>query len=292
MRWLLGADLGTHDKGAMEAALWLAGSATEHSCGAVHVFEPARLSLLHSVTTAMAVEEARRELVNAAFRLGASNTFGHLDVVVADSVEDGLSHRAVTGGYDALLLGRAAPQSSDAVRRLGAVARRLLRRLPVAVAVVPPDVKAIGTGRIVLGTDLTASSAAAGRFASKLANELRRELVVIHVHEWAWRSPIFGAGGRIDLPSESRPASTGKDVARWVEAQGFRSVSSWNAEGPVADALNAFAREEDAPALVVGSRMLSLGDRVFTTSVGTNLAGLADRMVVVVPSTQPTENER
>lgn len=277
----------------MQAATWMARSAIGQSCDAVHVFEPVLRPLLRSVNADLAVETARRELVEAADRLGASNPFGHLDVVVADSAEDGLAHRAVTGGYDALLLGRAAPQSSDAMLRLGAVARKLLRRLPVAVAVVPPDVTAneIGTGPIVLGTDLTATSVAAGRFASQLANELRRELVVIHVHDREWRSPMFGAGGRIELPSVSRTASTGEDVARWVEDQDFRSVSSWCAVGPVADALIAFAREEDSPALVVGSRMLSLGQRVFTASVGTDLAGRADRMVVVVPSTQPPEKE-
>jgi len=240
----------------------------------------------------VAVVAARRQLVDAADRLGASNPFGDLDVVVADSADDGLADYAVTGGYDALILGRAAPQSSEAMLRLGAVARKLLRRLPVAVAVVPPDIKAneIGTGRIVLGTDLTANSIAAGRFASQLANELRRELVVIHVHDRAWPASMFGAGGRMELPSESRPARTGEDVAQWVEDQDLRSVSSFCVEGPVADALIVSAREEDSPALVIGSRMLSLGQRVFTASVGTDLAGHADRMVVVVPSTQPTEN--
>ena len=294
MRWLIGADLGTRSDGAMRAASWLVGSATGQRCDAVHVFEPALRPLLRSMNTDFAVETARRELVEAPQRLGMSSPFSHLDVAVADSAEDGLAHHAVTGGYDALLLGRAAPQASDAMLRLGAVARKLLRRLPVPIAVVPPDITttAIGMGRIVLGTDLTPASVAAGRFASQLANELQRELVVIHVHDWAWASSMFGAGGRIELPPESRPACTGEDVARWVEDHDFRPVSSFCVEGPVADALIAVARDEDAPALVVGSRMLSLAQRVFTASVGTDLAGRADRMVVVVPSTHPPDDQQ
>ena len=294
MRWLIGADLGMRSDGAMQAASWLASAATGQRCDAVHVFEPALRPLLRSVRVDFAVEAARRQLVDAANRAGASNPFGNLDVVVADSADDGRAHYAVTGGYDALILGRAAPQSSAAMLRLGAVARKMLRHLPVAVAVVPPDITAneIGRGRIVLGTDLTANSIAAGRFASQLAHELRCELAVIHVHDWAWPASMFGAGGRIELLPEPRHACTGEDVARWVEDQDLRPASSFCVEGPVADALIATARDEDSPALVVGSRMLSLAQRVFTASVGTDLAGRADRMVVVVPSAQPTESGR
>lgn len=286
MQWLVGADLGVRSGGAMQAATWLARPAHAQTCDVVHVFEPALRPLLRKVMTEESVAATRRELVASIAGLGLPQPFRYIDVVVADSPEAGLAHHAVTGGHDVLLLGRIAPQSTDALLRLGPVARRLLRRLPVAVAIVPPDLTAdaIGAGHIVLGTDLTATSVAAGRFAYQLANELGRGLVVMQVDDSRSQSPVFGPDGEVELPSPSRPAHANEGVARWVESQGLRSASPRRGEGPVVDALLACAREEDSPVVVVGSRMLSLAQRVFKASVGTDLARLANRMVVVVPS--------
>ena len=284
MRWLVGADLGTRSEGALQAAAWMAKSATGQRCELVHVVEPA--PRLRSVMIERAVETARGELAAMTDRLGLHGPLDGVDAVVADSAEEGLADRAEKGRYDVLLLGRAAPRSSDAIVRLGPVARRLLRRLPVAVGVVPPDLTTadVGAGRIVLGTDLTAASVAAGMFAARLARELRRDLVAMYVHDSGFHAPTFDAAGDVVLPSPSRPALAGENVARWVREHDFRNASPRYGEGPVADALLACAREEDAPIVVVGSRMLSPVQRVFKASVGSDLARLGDRMVIVVPS--------
>jgi nucleotide-binding universal stress UspA family protein len=44
------------------------------------------------------------------------------------------------------------------------------------------------------------------------------------------------------------------------------------------------ARAADACAIVCGSRRLAVVDRLFTASVGTDLARVSDRPVLVVPS--------
>ena len=82
-----------------------------------------------------------------------------------------------------LVIGRAAERGSRAVVRLGRVARRVLRRLPCPVVVVPPDLSAVADGPILLATDLDVASASAVTFARDLAARHGRELKVVHVGE-------------------------------------------------------------------------------------------------------------
>src|SRR5690606_31904612 len=66
--------------------------------------------------------------------------------------------------------------------RLGRVARKMLRRLPVPVVVVPPDLEkdAIGDGPVLCTIDTDAHSLAAVRFARELARAVGRELELAH----------------------------------------------------------------------------------------------------------------
>jgi len=279
MRWLVGIDLGTRGAGALQMARWLRRTEAQE-CDGAHVFDPELRPLLRQMMVERTVAAARAELHDVNDELGAPTVFSDLAVLVADSPEDALAHRAVALGHDALMIGRVAASSSGALVRLGRVARRLLRSLPVPVAVVPPDLtcEAVGRGGIVLATDLTASSRAAAVFARRLATELRRELIVVHVDVPGARTHGRGqgeaqvVGRRLD------------DLDAWMRSQALDGARARCIATEVVDGLVGVAREEDTPMLVCGSRLLSLAHRIFTTSVGTELARHAERTVVVIPS--------
>lgn len=262
MKWLVGLDLDQRAVGALQMATWLRRSDAER-CVGVHVFEPELRPLLRKMLVQHVVASAREELQALIAGLDAPNPFSATEVLIADSPEDGLSHHALTQGFDALLIGRVATRASEAMVRLGPVARRLVRRLPVAVAVAPPDLRCVdvGNGPVLLASDLTEASDAAAVFARKLATSLERELLVVHV-------------GR-----------SLRDLHAWIDTRSLGDVRSAVIDGEIVDALSNTAQLEQAAMLVCGSRRLSLAQRMFTTSVGTELARLADRTVVVVPST-------
>ncbi len=54
-------------------------------------------------------------------------------------------------------------------------------------------------------------------------------------------------------------------------------------KGGVSEATCAYAREVGACAIVTGSRKLNAIERLFSTSVGSEIAANADRPVLVVP---------
>lgn len=265
MKWLVGIDLDRRAAGALQMATWLRRSDGERCVGA-HVFEPELRPLLRKVLVEQAVASTRQEIQALVEQLDGPNPFSAIDVLVADSPEDGLAHHACTQGHDVLLIGRIALRASDALVRLGPVARRLLRRLPIPVAVAPPDLACVdvGAGAIVLASDLTSASDAAAVFARSVATSLGRELLVVHV-------------GRALA-----------DLDAWIDERSLGGVRRVAIGGELVDSLLSTAQKEQAPMIVCGSRRLSLGQRIFTTSVGTELARLADRTVVVVPSSPPS----
>ncbi|NJK31386.1 MAG: universal stress protein, partial [Deltaproteobacteria bacterium] len=71
-----------------------------------------------------------------------------------------LLERAAMLELDALLVGRRARRDEDPIVRLGEVTRRVVRKLPAPVIVVPPDFgddarDLLGSGPIILATDLS-----------------------------------------------------------------------------------------------------------------------------------------
>lgn len=284
MRWIVGVDLLERSDGAVRMAAWL--RENRHAepppeFVAVHVLD----ERIREAATMRDVEaQARRALSSAIDRSGVEDPFTDVCVVLAPSVETGLARAVVGPRVDGLVIGRIAPRMGRSLVRLGSVARKVLRSLPVPVLVVPPDLaeRDVGAGGIVVATDLGETSVAAALFAARLASGLQRPLIAAHV------DPSQDVGrdllGDRTILAAWTPRRTLADVDAWVRAHDVPAHRTTLAEEGVVEGLLGVAQREDAAIIACGSRRLGTIDRIFTSSVGTDLARLADRPVLVVPS--------
>jgi nucleotide-binding universal stress UspA family protein len=287
MRWIVGIDLRERSRGALQMAAWMRTHrlpAAEHDFVGVHVVDETLRLRLTSDLLRSYVEAVEREIARAVDETAVASALSETRVAMAASAEDGLAEAATTSGVEGLLVGRAAYREGRKLVRLGRVARRLLRRLPAPLMVVPPDLSRaeVGSGRIVLATDLGVSSSRAATVAASLASSLGRELEVVHVQDPRETAMPFATAEGFALPPPMTPREPA-EVEAWAREQGLESASTRLLEGDTIASLLAHAREASAPIVVCGSRRLGVADRVFTSSVGTDLARLADRAVLIVP---------
>lgn len=276
MRWLVGIDQRDRSRGAIEMAAWLRAHShgpDEQQLYGLHVLEG---TTDDPVVRARVVDDARHAIDRAIATIGVPTPLTELHVGNGGSVEDGLERYADVIGAEAMLIGRIGMREISGVTRLGKVARRMLRNTPYPVVVVPPDLRhtAIGSGAIVLATDLDAASASAARFARRVASATGRELLVVHVD-----TTIAPAQPELTIS----PGPDLADVIAWARHHELEPTRVRLSRGDVLDQVLAIASEERSPLVVVGSRRLSLGERIFGSSVGTDLARVADRAVAVVP---------
>jgi nucleotide-binding universal stress UspA family protein len=290
MEWLVGMDLTDRGQGALGYAKWLAGvlPPERNRFVGVHVLEEDELRQLLRYHH---LDEVERNAAVAAARVagevGADAVLAERRVICGRSAEQSLEALAHQGGVRALVIGRQARRGEKRVVRLGRVARRLLRSLPAPVVVVPPDLQpgAVGEGPVLLAASIDADATGAAAFAQKIAADLGRPLSVVHV-----------VPGDDYLAAEMVPVGVGRDYFRelrenhernlvaWMRAHGLGGVPHLVSEGSVVDRLADVAREERAPLVVVGSRGLGLGARLFSSSVATDLAGASEVPVAVVPN--------
>lgn len=292
MEWLVGMDLTDRGQGALGYARWLSRvlpAGQDHFTG-VHVLEENELRQLlryhhlEEIETKAAAAAAR--VVTAA---GADGVLAERRVIVGTSAEHALEGLARQPGVRAVVIGRQARRGEKRVVRLGRVARRLLRALPAPVVVVPPDLQAsdVGEGPVLFAASIDADATAAAELAKQIAADLGRPLSVVHV-----------VPGDDYLAAEMVPSGVAGDFFRdlrqdhernlvaWMRAHGLGGVPHLVSEGSVVDRLAEVAREERSPLVVVGSRGLGLGARLFSSSVATDLAAASEVPVVVVPNTR------
>jgi nucleotide-binding universal stress UspA family protein len=72
-------------------------------------------------------------------------------------------------------------------------------------------------------------------------------------------------------------------LERWATQHGITGLRGVISEGMVAEELTSLVKAEDALMLVAGSRKLNALERLFITSVGTELAASASCPIAVVP---------
>jgi nucleotide-binding universal stress UspA family protein len=281
---MVGVDLRNLSGGAITFARWLSDLGPQHRFLGVHVVEYVPHLLMEN-QGAGTPEQIQAVADEALAPLHGDAHFDELGAVLATAAEDGLVAAVHEKRADALIVGRRAPRAGEGIIRLGRVARRLLRTLPCPVVVVPPDVDAahIGTGPVVVATCLTDNAVAAVRWSAKLAESLRRPLVLVH----AMQAPDQLA---IVVPSVvwegvvSQRTDWGRaELDAWVHAHGFEHIERVAVEGPPTHVLGRFASERDACLLVMGSRRLGTFDRLFQSSVGSEIAGSSPVPVAVVP---------
>jgi nucleotide-binding universal stress UspA family protein len=282
MRWLVGIDLAGRSTGALTLAAWLVrNSKSPTHLVAVHVIDE-QLWGPHDVSAALR-PSCERALAEELAPLGLSSDALSHEVLTARTVPKGLALVAAQHGCDGIIVGRIAPRHGRTVVRLGSVARRLLRDLPLPVMVVPSDFSAtdIGDGALLLGTDIGESSRSAGATAVRIGRELERSLVLVHVDPSYSVVPDYIGGGAVIVPRTPRHVRA--DVEHWAAASQLDVPVMRLADGEVVEELIAQGRREASPMIVVGSRRLTLGERLFSSSVGSDLARFADRPVLVVP---------
>lgn len=295
MRWIVGTDLGERSAGALRMAAWLRDHAVagkEHELFGVHVIDERLRTMAPEGHAQRIIDGAGQALQRAVDSLGIARSFSELHATLAASPEAGLTAAATTLGVDGAIIGRFAGTYDATLWRLGRVARRLLRELPAPIMVVPPDLASteIGAGPIVLATDLGDDSIAAGRLARRLATDLDRPLLVVHVDPaLTLGASVLGFG--IPMPEEMHPRCVA-DVERWIEARELGPAVARLLEGDAVDQLLRCARDEQAPLIVCGSRRLGLAERIFSSSVGVDLARHAERAVLVVPPSLPAPDGR
>lgn len=287
-KWILGLDLREGAEGPLVFARWLReqlASGPGASLDAIHVLEQDQLGfLVTGDKREQAIGLAEDALARTLERAGGGELDGSRFVEIG-TPEDVLA--TASEGADGLILGRLAPRGKDRLTRLGGVARRLLRRLPAPTFVVPPDLGAddIGAGPIVFACDNHPSSVGGARYAVRMAELLGRELLLAHIVPM----PYGWSVGYLSVESVKQVradllAGGERTLERWAKEHGISGRRGVVREGVVLDELAGLARDEDALMLVTGSRKLNAIERLFATSVGSELCASATCPVVVVPS--------
>ena len=250
---------------------------------AVHVVEHTKASAKIGEGIAGIVDAACDTLRAALATATDGATFDGVHIVLAPEASQGLAEFATREAVDGVIVDRRANRIGHGLVRLGRVARNLLRTLPVPVLVVPHDLAAvqIGAGPVVVATDLGNASVAAMRFGSKLASQLGRPLTALHVSPGLDPFPSFYGEGVTPDVGERRGVA---EVEQWMRAHELAAADIGVLEGSVVESVIAEARRIDAPMIVCGTEHLSPLVRLFSASVAGDLARLADRAVLVVPS--------
>lgn len=314
MRWLVGFDPTSSSVGVVRFAAWLhARSERRHALHAIHVDTSAATGFDESMAAGPDLSPSERRAREFLAAQGVAEAFAHVESVHG-SPEKVLQALARERDFDGVLLGRAAPIRASTIVSLGRVPRRVLRALELPTIVVPPDAfgpdgetppdpatadleltsaSAPEPGPIVVGVTPSGESLEAAGFAVLLGGELGLPVVLAHVVPPS--RPVATAGVLSLEPRD--PTMRGSDIAPPEDTAGAAAaIESWTTQhgldgmplelrvGHVPVELVALARERRATMIVCGSRRLSLIDRLFTSSVGSELAAHADRPVVVVPS--------
>jgi nucleotide-binding universal stress UspA family protein len=291
MKWIIGLDLRPRSRGALAFAKWLAAATAEHGADefvAVHVLAEDHLRAvlqLHHLDEV--VDGARVAVQRSLEEASCAGLATGLEVTQALTADEGLEQARVRHGADGLLIGRAAESHGTHLVRLGSVARRLLRHLRSPVIVVPPDLDAgrLGAGPIAALSSLADDAVEACRLAAVLATRTARTLTVAHVV----RDPLSGSAtylprASLDHIGEEWVAEGEQGLARWLAATGVQPGATTVLSGDILHSALALADQQHAPLLVAGARALTGIDRLFSHSVGRELAAVAPIPVAVVPS--------
>jgi nucleotide-binding universal stress UspA family protein len=281
LKWILGLDLGPDSAGAVRTASWMSATsqppARQRVIGVHVVPSRPRIDVRDDEADEIAAkaEEAARDSVRAG---GAEDGVDRIDVVFGAQPSEQLATACRYHHAHGILIGRHAASDEETFVRLGRVARRLIRELPAAVMVVPPDHRPETDeggrpGPVVVATDLTDDSIAAGRFGLQMARELGADLVLVHVHRGSEYALVTTQADEAD------------DVAfeRWSREYGLGGARRVTQRGDVVNRMLSIGHHEKASMLVCGSRHLTNVQRVFQASTGTDLARFAPRPVLIVP---------
>jgi nucleotide-binding universal stress UspA family protein len=287
MRVVLAMDLRSGSAGALRFARWLldTGACVPEDLLAVHVIEIDHLLAAVRPFGPGTLPEKLVPLLREA--LDEVGLPVRAEVLEADNAEQALAEVAQRHRAQMLIIGRRGSPSSFV--RLGRVARRLLRSLPTAITVVPPEIRkgptGLGPGPILLASDLGTTDTPAISFARELGTATNAGLGTVHVVPTA-HTP-HTAYERIGLEPISESERLSKRTAQleaWRQQHGLGENEAIVLQGELVESILTAAERIGTPLIVCGSRRLSVGKRMFVSSVSSSLSGLAECPVVTVPS--------
>jgi nucleotide-binding universal stress UspA family protein len=287
MKWVVGVDLLPDSQGALEFVAWLHGreAVGPGEVRGLCVLEEAAFFTVRGDARVRIEEGVRKALAGLVDASHARGALGELDARIAGSVHTALcdlarEHEAV------LVIGRQARRGEGSLVRLGKIARRLLRHLPVPVAVVPPDIQLqdFPEGPVLVAVDTTEASLPAIAFGRAYARVVGRAVRLVHV------LPSVGAIG-LEYVSAARSAELRHEYGQrsrrafddFVHGNGLDDLPVSLLPGPVIESVLEVAGAERACSIVCGSRKLGVAARVVSASIGSELAAAASVPVVVVP---------
>lgn len=291
-RWVVGMDLSKRSHGALRFARWLheRSALDERLCG-VHVMR-VYSGVRDQPGMGRALDRMRGCTRASAAKLQVASVFDGFEVIPGDPAEQELARIATMHDFFGIILGRAAPGSGWSLVSLGRVTRRLLRRVPRPLVVVPPDLdpRTLGRGPIVVGVVPEHHALAAARLGARLSEQLGLGLVLVHVVDEPTIQPVLAPTPELMCtPPPPRPSPKQKrqrDEAKlrtWLEDRELDQLDLRVERGRGGQRLLDVATAMNASAIVCGSRRLSLLDRILGSSTGSTLAARADRPVIVVP---------
>ncbi len=284
--WGVGVELTADHMGPLRFAAALA-SGTDRVVG-IHVMpDQERLHPLVSRDEATAL---RQRITDDVARLLVQHGIAR-EQVSARVVEDdypalALVEQASQQGLDALVIGRRARRDEDPIVRLGEVARRILRKLPAPVIVVPPDFgegEGLSPGPVIVATDLTEHCVPAARFGARLAERFGRPLLFAHgTQGFHWGVSYVPAEALERLLEQSRADASAK-LSEWATSIGLGHAQQHVFLGDPARNLVDLSFEHEAALLVTGSRALGPIERIFLASVSSEVASSTRCPTAVVP---------
>ena len=146
------------------------------------------------------------------------------------------------------------------------------------------------TGPIVIATDGSEGAEAAAAAGARVAGTHATSAVLVYVR------PSIGALGdpyyQEKLSEQMAHARTALDRAKELVAQEGVEAEEEILEGNAADRVVQFARDRNAPLIVVGSRGLGAVAGAVLGSVSTAIIHRADRPVLVVPTPSAEADSR
>ncbi len=279
-QWIVGIEPTARSSGAMQFARWLRRSLHVPVAG-VYVTELWMLMLSEpGAAEFLSAARASAEGWLATLKVGGEDAaFDTVESVEGADPEIELFRRGQ--GAAGIVVGRH-PKREGGWIRLGRVTRRLLRSLPAAVVVAPPELTADDfAGPVILATDLGPTSVAAARFAVAFARQVQRPLVCAHVGQPRWSEDLELTPQSLSLRAAYR-ARVEREARDWAaeHCPDARLVVGY---GDPAEVLPALTGRAAASLLVLGSRRPGLLERVFVGSTASAVASAASCAVAVVP---------
>jgi nucleotide-binding universal stress UspA family protein len=284
MKWAIAFDLRHEHCAPGQFAAWVADA--DAAFVAVHVIDTVRLGTADAALREQVEHGATRALGAAVRRAGLPVDRTELAVVGNSRTAAAIADVAEAHHCDGIIISRLSRFGDDRVVHLGRTARRLLRRLPMPVVVVPPELSREGVrgGPILLAGDGHHDARPARAFADAFATLVGCRVELVHVYRDAFTTGASGVPQVYLTGMYQRYRQQQHDqLNRWRSAYDLGGMPLHETEGDVVTRVLAVARDLASPMIVCASRQLSITERIFSPSVGSQLASIAGIPIAIVP---------